>query len=153
MVARNLTYLNFLDKLLPLQLPHAMVRGWFLWLKHQLSLIYACTTVLKEYTLYIHSVVTLLEKQSKFPRYNMKCRRKPDTTWNIPRSITFSPQHFMLYRGKSITVGTVHEYQSALLSLYTCSCAAMLLVTGDPIHSFFIRYCLLFSVYCMFTYK
>ena len=50
----------------------------------------------------------LSEKQSKFPQYNMKCRGKPDTTWNIPRSITFSPVHFMLYRGKSITVGTVH---------------------------------------------
>ena len=35
---------------------------------------------------------TLLEKQSKFLQYNMKCRRKHDTTctWNIPRSITFS---------------------------------------------------------------
>ena len=32
---------------------------------------------------------TLLEKQSKFPRYNMKCRGKHDTIWNIPRSITF----------------------------------------------------------------
>ena len=26
---------------------------------------------------------TLLEKQSKFPRYNMKSRGKRDTTWNI----------------------------------------------------------------------
>ena len=61
---------------------------------------------------------TLLEKQSKFPRYNMKCRGNPDTTWNIPRSIRFSPLHFMLYRGKSITFGTVC-YPSAdqLLSL------------------------------------
>ena len=25
-------------------------------------------------------VPTLLKKQSKFPRYNMKCRGKPDTT-------------------------------------------------------------------------
>ena len=49
----------------------------------------------------------LLEKQPKFPRYNMKCRGKPDTTWNIPRSITFSPLHFMLYHGKSITFVTV----------------------------------------------
>ena len=31
----------------------------------------------------------------------MKCRGNHDTTWNIPRSITFSPLHFMLYRGKS----------------------------------------------------
>ena len=30
----------------------------------------------------------LLEKQSKFPRYKMKCRGKPDTTWNIPRYIS-----------------------------------------------------------------
>ena len=51
---------------------------------------------------------TLLEKQSKVPRYNMKCRGKPDTTWNIPRSITFSPLHFMLYRRKFITFWTVH---------------------------------------------
>ena len=48
----------------------------------------------------------LLEKQSKFPRYNMKCREKHDTTWKFPRSITFSLLHFMLYRGKSITFGT-----------------------------------------------
>ena len=50
---------------------------------------------------------TLWEKQSKFPRYNMKCKGKHDTTWNIPRSITFSPLHFMLYRGKLISFGTV----------------------------------------------
>ena len=53
--------------------------------------------------------ITLLEKQSKFPRYNMKCRGKPVPTWNIPRSITFSPLHFMLYRGKSIIFGTVYH--------------------------------------------
>ena len=59
---------------------------------------------------------TLLEKQSKFPRYNMKCRGKPNTTWTIPHSITFPPLHFMLYRGKSITFGTVDtvELQSDL---------------------------------------
>ena len=45
---------------------------------------------------------TLSKKLSIFPRYNIKCRGKRDTTWNIPRSITFSPLHFMLYRGKSI---------------------------------------------------
>ena len=33
---------------------------------------------------------TLLEKQSKFPRYNMKFRGKHDNTWNIQRIITFS---------------------------------------------------------------
>ena len=52
---------------------------------------------------------TLLERQSRFPRYtgNMNCRGKPDTTWTISRSITFSPLFFMLYRGKSITFVTV----------------------------------------------
>ena len=51
----------------------------------------------------------LLEKQSKFPWYNMKWRGKRDTrtTRNIPRCITFSPLHFMLFRGKSISFGTV----------------------------------------------
>ena len=48
-------------------------------------------------------LATLLEKQSKFPRYKMKCTGKRDTTWTIPRSITISPLHFMLNRGKSIT--------------------------------------------------
>ena len=41
----------------------------------------------------------------------MKCSGKHDTTWTIPRSITFPPPHFMLYRGKSISFGTVyHSY-------------------------------------------
>ena len=40
----------------------------------------------------------------------MKCRGKPDTSWTIPRSITFSPLHFMLYRGKSIIFGTVRTW-------------------------------------------
>ena len=47
----------------------------------------------------------------------MKCSGKPDTTWTIPRSITFSPLHFMLYRGKSITFGTV---KSDDLCLFFC---------------------------------
>ena len=51
----------------------------------------------------------LLEKQSKFPQYNMKWRGKPDTTWNILRSITFSLLHFMFNRGKSISFGTVYK--------------------------------------------
>ena len=38
----------------------------------------------------------------------MKCRGKQDTTWNIPRSITFSPLHFMLDRRKSISFGTLY---------------------------------------------
>ena len=37
----------------------------------------------------------------------MKCRGNHDTTWTFPRSITFSPLHFMLYHGKSITFGTM----------------------------------------------
>ena len=37
----------------------------------------------------------------------MKRRGKRDTTWDIPRSISFSRLHFMLYSGKSITFGTV----------------------------------------------
>ena len=41
-------------------------------------------------------------KKSKFPRYYTKCRRKGDTTRNIPRSISFSPLHFVLYLGKMI---------------------------------------------------
>ena len=57
----------------------------------------------------LNRINTLLEKQSKFPRYNMKSSGKQDTTSNIPRSITFSPLHFMLHRGKSITLGTVHD--------------------------------------------
>ena len=61
---------------------------------------------------------TLLEKQSKQPRFNMKCRGKPDTTWNIPRSITFSPLQFMSYREKSISVGTVHLEFLRLISVH-----------------------------------
>ena len=39
----------------------------------------------------------------------MKYRGKRGyTTLNIPRSITLSPLHFMLYRGKSITFVTVY---------------------------------------------
>ena len=32
----------------------------------------------------------------------MKCRGKPDTTWTIPCSITFSSLYFMLFRGQCI---------------------------------------------------
>ena len=67
----------------------------------------SCDTVPLMDCLAIMIYCTLLEKQSKFPRYNMKCRGKHDSTLNIPRSITFSPLHFMLYRGKSISFGTV----------------------------------------------
>ena len=37
----------------------------------------------------------------------MKCRGKHDTALKISRSITFSPLHNMLYRGKQISFGTV----------------------------------------------
>ena len=57
--------------------------------------------------LFRNNWTTLLEEQSKFPRYNIKSRGKRDTTWNSPRSITFSQLHFMLYRGNSINFGTV----------------------------------------------
>ena len=39
----------------------------------------------------------------------MKCIGKPVTTWTIPRSITLSPLHLMLFRGKSNTFGTVYS--------------------------------------------
>ena len=52
----------------------------------------------------------------------MKCSGKHDTTWHILRSITFSPQHFMLYRGKTITFGTVcHLCQRTGQEHLTCS--------------------------------
>ena len=60
---------------------------------------------------------TLSEKQSKFPRYNLKCRGKHDTTRNILRSITPSPLHFMLYRLKSITFGTVQNAAGPIMTL------------------------------------
>ena len=44
---------------------------------------------------------TLLEKQSKYPWYNMKWRGIPDTTWTIPRTITFSPLHILCYIAES----------------------------------------------------
>ena len=74
-------------------------------------------------------MATLLEKRSKFPQCNMKCRGKRDTTWTIPHSIRFSPLHFMLYRGKSITFGTVWHPDAGsvkvkeLLSVHTCLAA------------------------------
>ena len=44
----------------------------------------------------------------------MKCSGKHDTTWTFSRSIMFSPLHFMLYRGKWISFGTVHVYNFIL---------------------------------------
>ena len=36
---------------------------------------------------------TLSKKLSKFSRYNMKCRGKRDTTWNIPRVVSRFPRY------------------------------------------------------------
>ena len=44
----------------------------------------------------------------------MKSRGKRDTAWNIPSSITFSPLHFMLHRGKPITFVTVYTTYCSL---------------------------------------
>ena len=44
---------------------------------------------------------TLLEKQSKFPRYNMKCGGKPVTTCNIPRIVSCFPRYFSCYIAES----------------------------------------------------
>ena len=46
----------------------------------------------------------------------MKCSVKQDTTRNIPRSISFSPLHFVLYLGKLITFGTVEGAVFILLT-------------------------------------
>ena len=51
--------------------------------------------------------VYTVRKVIKISAYNIKSSGKHDTTWNILRCITFSPLHFMLYRGKSISSGTV----------------------------------------------
>ena len=51
--------------------------------------------------------MTLLEKQSKFLRYNMKCRGKHDTTWNIPRSFPHYISCYSIYCGKSIIWASV----------------------------------------------
>ena len=67
-----------------------------------------CFVILKMTTEIKSRIVTLSEKQSTFPRYNMKCCGKHDTTWNFSRSIRFSPLHFMLYRAKLFSCGTVY---------------------------------------------
>ena len=54
----------------------------------------------------------------------MKCRGKRETTWTILRSITFIPLHFMFYRGKTITFGTVYP---AIVSVWKLFLAAVLL--------------------------
>ena len=75
------------------------------------------TFVKESYGVYMYCTMiklstALLEKQSKFPRYNMKYRGKRDTSWTILRSITFSLLHFKLYRGQSITFRTVCNVDS-----------------------------------------
>ena len=56
-----------------------------------------------------HDPITRIHcpKSNTISAYNIKSSGKHDTTWNILRCITFSPLHFMLYRGKSISSGTV----------------------------------------------
>ena len=49
--------------------------------------------------------------------YNTNCRGKRDTARNIPRSISFSPLHFVLYLGKSITFGTVYTVHQSIVTL------------------------------------
>ena len=56
-----------------------------------------------------NAVQYIVVQWPKFLRYNMKCNRKHDTTWTIPRSVRFSPLHSMLYREKSISFGTVYN--------------------------------------------
>ena len=57
-----------------------------------------------------HTAPPLLEKYSKFPRYNIKSRGKRDTTWNIPRSITLELYFFLNFviyvtsKGLSISI-------------------------------------------------
>ena len=48
-----------------------------------------------------------VQKVKQIPRYNTKCRGNQDNTRNIPRSISLSPLHFVLYLGKSMSFGTV----------------------------------------------
>ena len=62
-----------------------------------------CDSVLN----YWHHTVQKIFKISKL-YCTTKCREKRETTINIPRSISFSPLHFVFYLGKSITFGTVH---------------------------------------------
>ena len=46
-----------------------------------------------------HGLPLPLGRAEYINTYNAKCRGKQDTTQNIPRSISFSPLHFVLYRG------------------------------------------------------
>ena len=45
------------------------------------------------------------KSNSNFRDITYKCSGQHNTTWNIPRSITSPPLHFMLYNGKSISFG------------------------------------------------
>ena len=44
---------------------------------------------------------TLLENQSKYPRYNVKCRGKQYTTWNIVRIVSRFPRYISCYIAES----------------------------------------------------
>ena len=49
----------------------------------------------------VYNTCTLLAEQSKFPRYNMKCRGKRDTTWNITRNVSRFPRYISSYISES----------------------------------------------------
>ena len=56
-------------------------------------------------------------------------RGKPDTTENIPRSITFTPLHFMFYRGKSpLGQSNVAQPNPYFAELYVHYCVSTLLL-------------------------
>ena len=49
----------------------------------------------------VHSYTTLSEKQSKFPRYNMKSRGKRDTTHEIFPVVSRFPRYISCYIAES----------------------------------------------------
>ena len=50
------------------------------------------------------------QKWSKCPRYNTECRGKPDTTRNIPHSISFSPRYISCYIAENrLSLWLVHR--------------------------------------------
>ena len=55
---------------------------------------------------------------------------KPETTWNIPRGITFYLLYFMLYRGKSITFWTVHATFLIVSNLTSAGCSPLSLFSS-----------------------
>ena len=62
----------------------------------------------------------------------MKCKGKPDNSRKIPCSITFSPQHFILYRGK-YTVQKV-QYRAKIFFKNFC-CFVVLFILWNKCYS------------------